>query len=942
MKNDMKRILLSAVLLLSALAALAQGQAQPLPNDPAVRVGKLENGLTYYIRHNDKPAQRAEFYLATNAGAINEDLPEQDGLAHFLEHMCFNGLKNLPGKQMLEYLQSIGASFGGNINASTGVEQTQYMLNNIPVIREGIIDTCLLVMHDYSHFVLNDPAEIDAERGVIIEEKRTRNTAGWRMAEKTYSYLFQGSKFAGALGMLIGTEEHLRTFKPESLVSFYRDWYRPDNQAVVVVGDVDVDLIEAKIKALFADIPAVENPRQKDMSAYIVPDNAEPIVGIITDPEANSSSIGIHWKSQALPLQMNNTNVAFLQDLIKDMISLMMQERFTDISSRPNAPFLSAGFEFEMLNVLTEAASGEVRFKDGEGEVALRAFYNELEKMRRFGFNDAEVDRAKKEMVSRYEKRMEGADSRKNAEFVWPLINNFFLNTPYMEPKVAYELVKQVCAVLPSAVFSQVAAQMLTDENQVILYSAPEREGLVPMTGAQMLQIIQEVKSSDIQPDKAVVVAESFLDASRVKGAKAVSEREVSFGATEWTFRNGARVVFLPTEYKKDEVVIDLSHRGGTSLVSDADMPSFEENLLRVVFATAGIGPFSTSETSKMLSGKQVSMSPYVGEDSHGISGRCAPKDFEAALQILYLDIVKPRFDQAEFDQGMQKIAAMIPNLEADPSFAFQQEAYKVLYGGNVRHQLIGSELLKKASLKTIEKNYRKLLGGVDGAVVYIVGNLDKETVKALCEKYIGALPKGRKSAYKALPDPVFSGRVEKRVEMAMQAPKTSVMEAWTAKAPYSVADAVAFSAVEDVLDMVYTETLREEEGGTYGAGVSAAFNRLPEGRMLLQVFFDTNVEQAPRLMELAREGLEKLAQNGPDADKVVRVQENLKKRIPEQKINNRFWLKSLARYYDFGEDYPALYEEAVAALDAALIQRAAQALLAPGNTLTLSLWPKE
>ena len=312
------------------------GQNQ-LPNDPAVRKGTLENGLTYYIRHNDKPENRAEFYLATDVGAIQET-PDQDGLAHFLEHMCFNGTKNFPGKGILEYLQSIGAEFGRNINASTGVEQTVYMLNNIPLVREGVIDTCLLILHDYSHFVTCDPEEIDKERGVIIEERRARRTADWRMHEKSLPYYYGDSKYSTCT--LIGSQENLETFKPESLTSFYHTWYRPDMQAVIVVGDIDVDAVEEKIKSTFADIPAAENPQQKE--AYKIPDNTEPVIGIITDPEATSTSIEILWKSEPMPEELNSTDMGMMMELIKQYVSTIMSERFNDITSKPDAPFLSA------------------------------------------------------------------------------------------------------------------------------------------------------------------------------------------------------------------------------------------------------------------------------------------------------------------------------------------------------------------------------------------------------------------------------------------------------------------------------------------------------------------------------------------------------------------------------------------------------------------------
>ncbi|MDE5889723.1 MAG: insulinase family protein [Bacteroidales bacterium] len=330
----MKRIFVLLAAIITATSMFGQSQ---LPNDPEVRKGQLENGLTYYIRHNDKPAGRAEFYLATNVGAIQET-PDQDGLAHFLEHMCFNGTQNLPGKQMLEYLQKIGAEFGRNINAQTGVEQTTYMLNNIPVTREGIIDTCILIMHDYSHFVTCDPIEIDKERGVIIEEKRSRNTASWRMFEKSLPYYYGDSKYATCT--LIGSQENLETFKPESLTNFYHTWYRPDLQAVIVVGDIDVDQIEAKIRDRFSDIPAAVNPKAKEM--HKIPDNDEPIIGIITDPEATNTELTIFWKSEPTPEELNSTDYGFFLNLLNDYIYLIMSERLNDITSRPGATFIRA------------------------------------------------------------------------------------------------------------------------------------------------------------------------------------------------------------------------------------------------------------------------------------------------------------------------------------------------------------------------------------------------------------------------------------------------------------------------------------------------------------------------------------------------------------------------------------------------------------------------
>ena len=769
------------------------GSAQnALPNDPAVKVGKLDNGMTYYIRHNDKPAQRAEFYLATHVGAIQET-PDQDGLAHFLEHMCFNGLKNLPGKQMLEYLQGIGAEFGRNINASTGVESTQYMLNNIPVTREGIIDTCLLVMHDYSHFVLNEQEEIDNERGVIIEERRTRRNASWRMYEQNKQYMYKGSKFADC--SLIGSQENLETFKRESLVNFYETWYRPDNQALIVVGDIDPDQILTKIQKLFADIPAPVNPKAKDVIK--IPDNAEPIVGVVTDPESPNSEVTILWKSEPLPREFNNTDVAFLTEMIKDIVGGVMNERFQEITSKSDAPFLNGALMCSRICETCDVVLGDVAFKEGQVEPALKAFYTEVEKMKRYGFSDAEVQRAKDDILSRYERRASAADSRKNSEFIQPLISNFFNNTPYMEPATEYQLAKSIMQMVPAAAINQVVGQLITDENMVVLYNGPKKEGLADPTEEQLLGIISAVKASEIAANAEEKIETEFVNPASLKGGKVKKTAQLVKGITEWTLSNGVKVAFLPTEYKKDQVLIRLVMDGGQSLISTADLPSFESNVWSLFQSNTGVSKFNSSTTSKMLSGKQVNISPYISSIRHGISGSCQPKDLETALQLLYLNFVDPRFDADEYNVGKQQIAAVLPNLLNTPNFKFQQEFMKTLYGGNPRNIVIDEDVLAKADVKVAERNYRKLFKNAAGAKVFIVGNVDPETLKPLVEKYIGSLPKGCKALkWKDTGERFAQGVVVNDFKVDMQTPKSTALQVYNNYGvKYSVAEEVNLDA---------------------------------------------------------------------------------------------------------------------------------------------------
>ena len=931
----MKRLFIFIAAIFAVTMAFGQ---TPLPNDPAVRIGKLDNGMTYYIRHNEQPAQRAEFYLATDVGAFQEE-DHQDGLAHFLEHMCFNGTKNFPGKSLLDWLQSIGAEFGRNINASTGFEQTQYMLNNIPVIRESIIDSCLLVLHDYSHFVTCDPAEIDAERGVILEERRTRRDASWRMFEKSLPYYYGDTPYAKRT--LIGGEEQLKTFAYESLTSFYETWCRPDLQAVIVVGDVDVDQVEAKIKSIFADIPAPVNPKEKVL--HKIPDNAEPIIGIITDPEATSSSIEVMWKSEPMPKEIMNTDIAFMMDIVKSYIRLIMRERFTDITSKPDAPFLGASFYIGNLCNSCDATMGTVSFKEGDALNAFAAFMTELEKMKRFGFTDGEVQRAKDNIISNYERAVEAAPTRKNAEFVYPLLYNFYNNEPYMDPTTELQLAQMLCNNINAAVLNQIAAQIITDDNLVVLYNGPEKEGLANPTEQEISAVLAAVKTAEIAANVEESINEPFIS-GELKGAKVKKVKETVYGATEWTLKNGVKVIVLPTQHKQDQVLFNLSFDGGKTLIATEDMPSFEDNIWALFQNNSGISKFSGTQVPKMLAGKNLSVTPYIGGTKHGINGSSTPKDFETALQIAYLYFADPRFDEDEYQTGIQQIKAILPNIANNPDFIFQNAMNKILYGNNPRVVELNEETLANADLATIERVYRELFKDAAGATLRIVGNVDPETIKPMIEKYIGSIAKGKKASKvnKANNISIAKGIIDENVAIPMETPKSTVLQVYTAYMPIDTKTEVSLEIAKYVLDMIYTKTIREEEGGTYGVGVAMVGQRTPQERVIIQASFDTNPEQAPKLCELAIKGLKELAENGPDEEKFNMAIENFKKNIPESRISNSYWMSNLSQYYDYGIDYDKEYEEAVNSVTPADVKAVLQAVLAQNNFIEITSAPKE
>ncbi len=933
----MKRLFIFIAAMFAAVTAFGQTQ---LPDDPATKVGKLENGMTYYIRHNAQPAQRAEFYLATNVGAFQEE-DDQDGLAHFLEHMCFNGTKNFPEKGILDWLQSIGAEFGRNINASTGFEQTQYMLNNIPIVRESIIDSCLLVMHDYSHFVTCDPEEIDAERGVILEERRTRRDASWRMFEKTLPYYYGDTPYSRRT--LIGGEEQLKTFKYESLTNFYKTWYRPDMQALVVIGDVDVDQIEAKIKSIFSDIPAPEAPTQKVI--HKIPDNAEPIVAVLTDPEATGSSIEVLWKSEPMPLEYNSTDVGFMTDIIKSYISMIMRERFNDITAKPDAPFLGASFYIGRLCLAADAAMGNVSFKDGNAVDAFQAFMTELEKMKRFGFTDGEVQRAKDNIISRYEKAAEAAATRKNADFVRPILNNFYFKNSMLDPATALQLAQMVCSQINAAILGQVAASLITDENMVVIFNGPEKEGVTNPTEAQLVETIKAVKSAEIAANVEENVNEPLIDPAALKGSKVKKETAGVSGSTVWVLKNGVKVVVLPTQHKKDQVLFNLNMNGGKSVIPTEAMPSFEDNIWSLYLSNTGVSKFSGTQLPKMLAGKNVSVNPYLGSSQHGIGGQCAPKDIETALQLMYLTFVEPRFDQNEYETGIQQIKAILPNLKNNPMYQFQVAASDIMYGDNERVVTLDEDVLAAADLETIRKVYtEQLFNDAAGATLRIVGNVDMETLKPMVEKYIGSLPKGKK-AHEYVEENLVNmvkGNVEENVKVPMQTPKATVLQVYSAYMPVDTKTEVTLELANYVLDMIYTKTIREQEGGTYGVGTRLSAEREPVSMVTFLVQFDTNPEQAARLGDLTVKYLKEYAQNGPTPEEFAMAVENVKKNIPESRISNNYWLGALSKNIHYGIDYDAEYEAALNSITAEDVKALLQKVLAQENFIDIMLSPAE
>jgi zinc protease len=948
----MKRILtVFAIALTMGAMAFAQApsreqmeamiaQMPKIPNSEAVRIGHLDNGLTYYIRYNALPEQRAEFYLATNVGASQEEYPSQDGLAHFLEHMCFNGTKNFPDKDILNYLRSIGAEFGRNINASTGFEETQYMLNNIPVARVSVVDSCLMILRDYSHYVLCSPDEIDKERGVIIEERRQRRNAQWRTMERSLPYYF-GDDSPLSQVTLIGLQEHLETFKPESLVDFYHTWYNPCNQAVVVVGDIDVDRTEAKIKELFGVIPAKED--QKPKGIRTISDHSEPRVGIITDPETTAPSVELIWHSEATPESMNATVYGQITDLVESVLGMVMRERFNDITSKPGSAYISGSFGIsDLIYEDIEAVMGDVSLREDNILGGFKEFYTELVRLKKFGISDAEFNRAKSNLISYMETRVNKADTRRNAEFVRPILSNFFDKEPIMEPKDELELVNSLLAQVNAQAINMMAAQLFGTDNLVVLYSGPEKEGIATPSAKDLLNVIAEVNASDIAAPEGEEIPDSFLDPDTLKGGKVKKYASSIYDATEWTLKNGVKVVVYPTELTKDQILFNIYKEGGQSLIETEDLASFDRSILSLFISNSGISKFSGTMVSKMLTGKNLSVTPYVDSFQHGINGNSTVKDLETAFQIIYLMFTDPRFDQEEWDNGIDQLKSYLPNMVNQPNYKFSSRMYQTVFGNNPRRQYLSPEMVDKASLQVVEKNYRKLFKNAGGAKMVIVGDVNVATLQPLVEKYIGSLPKGKKTKWIDRKEYVAKGIIDDVFTVDMQTPKSTVLQVYSADIPYTYAKDAAMDAISYILDMRYTESLREEEGGTYGASAITSMDRRPKEQALVQVYFDCKPALCDKLRELAVKGIQDLAQKGPTDEEVSMAKLNLLKNLPESRQQNRWWLNGIELYQMYGEDRNAEYEAAVNALDANIIKETISEILGSGNFIDFVMKPAQ
>ena len=939
----MKRITLLLLLLIVGGSAMAQlNPMSPIPADKQVRVGKMENGLTYYIRHNEKPKNQADFYILHDVGAIQES-DSQQGLAHFLEHMAFNGTKNLPGKMLIEYLETVGVKFGYNLNAGTGWDQTTYLVKDVPTTREGIIDSALLVLHDWSHFISLNEKEIDAERGVIKEELRTRDNAQWRSTIELIKSLGKGTRYEHR--NLIGYLEGLESFKYEDLKAFYHQWYRPDYQAVIVVGDVDVDQVESKIKALMSDIPApAADASQKE--SIVVPDNQEPIISIYTDPEMSGGSrVQLIVKRPALPKQYNNLIYGAMVDMIEAYAQTMENARLQEIAMKPGAPFLQANMGMGSVGVIPTLSSTifMAATEDGKLNAGIEAIYAEMEKVRRFGFTQGEFERAQNDLMRSAERGYANRNDRTNAYYVQRYLNNFSENKAIPDAEMEWKLDSLLIKSLNVEAINAYMQQVLTPHNQIFAITAPEKEGIVNPTEAEVLAIREKVSKMELQPYEDNIVKEPLIPEGTVLKGSPVKKTLVDeqLGTTEWQLKNGIKVILKPTTFKADELMLRAQAWGGLSLLSDEEYHMGE--LMPAVNQLSGVGKFSASELKKQLSGKSASVHTSVAEYSSSLSGSCSPKDVETMLQLLWLNFNQPRFDKDDYTKLTTMVRAQLENLKSNPDYIMQEQATNTAYGNNPRREPLAIKHLDAMKFEALPAVYQKLYPSANSFTFVFTGNIAPEVLKPLVEKYIGSLPVAKKPT-KAIDDNahVVKGKVVNDFKTAMLQPKVSVYYLFSGDVKaYTMKERLTMNFLYQALNSRYLVSIREEKGGTYGVHVFGSVQSQPKTTYELTIAFDTNEQMADELCEIVLKEIEEIATNGPKSEDVEKNREYLAKMWKNNLEENSAWNQWLLDKYLCGSNAYAEYEATLQAITGADLQALAQRILADGNQVKVVMRPE-
>ena len=899
----MKKFLLPVLFIALMITGCGSKESKTIPASDKVLTGKLSNGLTYYVRHNEEPKERASFYIIQNVGAILEN-DDQNGLAHFLEHMAFQGTDNFPGKGIIQTLERHGVSFGGNLNAYTAKNETVYNISSVPTTDVSLVDTCLLILHDWSHYLTLDDEEIDGERGVISEEWRTRRNPSFRMGLQINPIIYKDSQYAKR--DVIGDLNVINNFEYQTLRDFYHDWYRTDLQAIAVVGDIDAEATVAKIKEMFEPIPAVENPKER--IEYGIPEHDEMYYALGTDKEASSTNIQI---LTILPNKPENKNTfGYLREgLLASFFNSMIANRLSEIMQQSNPPYLGGAIGYGGLVRNYSSYSCATTAKPGEETEALKTILTENERIKRYGFSDSELERVKANLLSAMESSYKQRDKFGNESFVSDIKDNFLLGEPIVEYEVYYDYITKTIPKITVKEIMEYAKPWFTKKNQVAVVTGPD--DVQHLTEDEIRGIISVVEGDDsILPFEDEFIGQDLVNEDELKGSKIKEVVPVElFDAEEWILENGVKVVYKKADYEKDNVSLYAHSDGGTSLYDVKDLSNAEN---AAVFTNAyGVGEFNAIKLKKALAGKMASCGTSIGTNNEVVTGSATPQDLETMFQLLYLRFTSPRMDEEKFESILNQNLANVDKICKNPNKIIQDSIDFITSNYSPRTQPLSRKYLESLKMEKMYEIYKERFGNAADFTFFIVGNVDAKDLKPLVEKYLGSLPTSDKRE-DWVDNNVRSpkGIVKKVIPIKMETPKSLIVTSFRHEMPYNLHDMYCNNVLRGILDVRYTENIREKEGGTYGVSVNSEASKEPIPIYTMTMTFNCDPDKADHLKSLIYAEIEKVKKEGVTQDEINNITKNLLKDFEQSKPHNSYWLSVITTYYiyDINNNDPAQF----------------------------------
>jgi len=870
MQNKMKHFLTIVALFFVCNIYAQQGK---INNDNTIRKGILPNGMTYYIRHNAQTKGVADFYIAQKVGSILEE-KRQRGLAHFLEHMAFNGTKHFPGNTLqpgiVAWCESVGIKFGANLNAYTSVDQTVYNISAAPVTREGVIDSCLLILNDWSHELLLTDKEIDKERGVIEEEWRTRRSgmAMQRLSEQAMPVIYAGTKYSDC--MPIGNIDIVRTFPYNDLRDYYSKWYRPDLQAIIVVGDINEDKIEEKIKKLFAKIPLPQNPAHRIY--YPIGNNEKMILYTATDKEQPTVNFTLYMKRDVTPKQERNTIQNYADDYKTNILRMAINDRLEELSRTKTAPFISASVRSGNFFLASTKDAFELSgvLKEGKAIEAIQLLVGEVERARANGITIDELKRGKAEMLSYAENDYNDRSNRRNGEFVEQCVQNFLEETPIIEPEKELEMVRKLDKTVTIDDVNALAKTIITNQNQVVTMFGPDKNTFKMPTNSSIENAILKAQKQHYTPYKTQNTLTERLITKLPKPGSIISERTYKYGYTEFTLSNGLKVYVRSTNFEPDEVNLKLFSLGGKNIYPDSEMPNL--TYLMAGATIGGVAQYNDLTLEKMLAGKTATVTPFIDNDTRGMAGTSNVKDTKTLLELVYLYFTQPRKDPQAFKNLMEQQQEFLTNAHVNPMLAYNDTLHKVAYATN-RMESMNKEQLKRVNYNRIMHIYKELFANAANFKLILTGNININKLKPLLCQYIATLPSNNTKETIGTYEPkLVDGKKTYIFHKKQTTPTAITTIVIKGKMEYNNRNELLMDAIGQLLRIVYTEKVREDKGGTYSVQVSGDLQHHPNDEALLRIAFQTDPQKYNDLIPIVYKELEKMATEGPsqqDLDKV-------------------------------------------------------------------------